>query len=76
MSLAETLSVTEPRRRKDGLCALETCRKPIKPPARYRRDIDRRVYEREAFCSAACARAYFGVVISSGPLNAIERKRT
>ena len=42
----------EPRTRKDGLCYLASCRKPITTVTKYG--------DADAFCSSVCCREYFG----------------
>ena len=49
----------DPRIRKDNRCAV--CRKPI--VVTVRREVPPQLY-RDPFCSAACARSYFGVETS------------
>lgn len=49
----------EPAIREDGRCALDSCRKAIKPPKR-RRDVPARLYE-DPFCSTDCCKAFHGV---------------
>ena len=62
-SLREAAMNPEPEVRDDGRCALETCRKPIKPPKR-RREVPASLYV-DPFCSTDCAKAYFGVRVTS-----------
>ena len=51
---------TEPKRRRDGLCArYPACKKPLKPPAARQRGVDPKVYEREPFCSRVCCELYY-----------------
>lgn len=50
---------SDPKVRRDGKCALPTCNKPRRIPARtYANTVD---HETDPFCSTACARDYHGV---------------
>lgn len=52
--------MNDPRRRPDSLCALSTCRKPLKPPSVKQRGVDPAVYASEPFCSSKCCREWYG----------------
>jgi len=52
------LDQKEPRMRKDGTCFV--CRKPRTIPKPLQKGVPAWVYERDPFCSATCARRYYG----------------
>jgi hypothetical protein len=51
--------IPDPRRRKDGICALPGCDKPLRK-VKPQKGVPISVYENEPFCSTSCARAWHG----------------
>lgn len=57
------LDLAEPRVRRDGTCYV--CRKPRTIPKPLQKGVPAWVYERDPFCSAVCARRYYGTSLAS-----------